>query len=208
MFIWATVSLIIITHVLSCISPGPDFAVVTHNTLHFSRKVGLFTVLGISSGVLMHSTYCAFGLAAILMKSPVIFLIIRYLGGCYLIYLGVRAVLAKKNIFQDEALSQPKKLTPRQAFWQGFSVNATNPKCIFFIFSLFIMVAKLRSVLWDIFFVVEFALVTTIWFGLVVYLFSHSKVKPWLVRFRRSIAKGLGTFLIVFGLQLILTGAK
>lgn len=39
------------------ISPGPDFAMVTRNSLLLSRRVGIFTALGIGGGILVHATY-------------------------------------------------------------------------------------------------------------------------------------------------------
>ena len=54
---------------LAAISPGPDFAVVTKNALLYSRKSGIFTAMGVSTSLLIHSTYCILGLAIVIAKS-------------------------------------------------------------------------------------------------------------------------------------------
>ena len=75
--------------------PGPDFALVTKNTLLHSRRSGFFTSLGVSASNLVHITYCAFGLAIVIANSLLLFSIIKYIGAAYLIYLGLRSFLSK-----------------------------------------------------------------------------------------------------------------
>ena len=58
---------------LGAMSPGPDFAVVTKNTLLNSKKSGLFTTLGVGAALIIHMTYCVFGLAVIIANSIILF---------------------------------------------------------------------------------------------------------------------------------------
>ena len=76
---------------LAAVSPGPDFAVVTKNSLLYSRKAGLFTALGVSVSLLIHAVYCILGLAIIISQSLLAFSVIKYLGAAYLIYIGFKA---------------------------------------------------------------------------------------------------------------------
>ena len=207
MSVWQTVSFVMMAHLLACISPGPDFAVITRNTLAYSRRIGFFTTLGCGCGILMHTTYCALGLAALLIKFPHVFLIVRYIGGAYLSYLGLKALLSSASSQLNVVAQKQTSISTKTALRQGFLVNALNPKCIFFTFSLFIMIAKLKSAAWSIFFVIEMSLTTILWFSFVVYLFSHARVKPSLMRFQTPITKGLGVFLVIIGVQLILGGS-
>lgn len=50
------IAVILIT-ILAVVSPGADFAIVTKNSYLYGRKIGVFTSLGISLGVLVHVTY-------------------------------------------------------------------------------------------------------------------------------------------------------
>ena len=78
-----------ILNLLAAMSPGPDFAVVTKNTLLHDRKSGVLTALGIAVAVMIHVTYCLLGLAVIIMHVRWLFDVISIVGGLYLAYLGV-----------------------------------------------------------------------------------------------------------------------
>jgi threonine/homoserine/homoserine lactone efflux protein len=62
---------------LSAMLPGPDFALVTKNSILHSRRAGLFTSLGIGSAILVHITYCVLGLAVIISQSLLLFSVIK-----------------------------------------------------------------------------------------------------------------------------------
>ena len=53
-------------HLLALISPGPDFVMVVKNSIQYSRKIGIFTSIGFSIGILVHLFYCIIGLSLIL----------------------------------------------------------------------------------------------------------------------------------------------
>src|SRR5438874_2029674 len=84
-----------VIHLLAVMSPGPDFAMVTRNSLLYSRKSGIYTSLGMSLGIMVHVTYCLLGIALIVSRSIVIFSIIKYVGAAYLMYIGYKSLRAK-----------------------------------------------------------------------------------------------------------------
>lgn len=90
-----SISLLIL---LASISPGPDFAIVTKNSLLYSRKKGLFTALGVSVSLLVHTIYCILGLAIIISHSLLAFSVVKYLGAAYLICIGFKSLLAKREV--------------------------------------------------------------------------------------------------------------
>jgi threonine/homoserine/homoserine lactone efflux protein len=128
-------------------------------------------------------------------------MVVRYVGGGYLIYLGIKALLSKSG-FISVSFNRQQDVSHWQAFRQGFLVNALNPKAMFFIFSLYILIAKLNNPWWDIFFIIEMTLATTLWFMFVVYCISHPVIKKKLLLVQKPVGKFLGLFLIVFGLKL------
>jgi threonine/homoserine/homoserine lactone efflux protein len=109
--------------------PGPDFAVVTKNTLVGGRRRGRWTALGVSSSNLVQGTAAAFGLSALVVRVQPLFEAIKWAGVGYLAYLGVQAIRsALRGQYQpvDEADGQARGL----AGWrQGFISNITNPRC-------------------------------------------------------------------------------
>ncbi|RON44231.1 lysine transporter LysE [Pseudomonas frederiksbergensis] len=111
--------------------PGPAVLLVITRTLQGGRKVGIATGLGVASGDLIHTLSAALGLSAILMTSALAFNVVKTAGACYLIYLGVRAFLAKSSAI---ARTQLADVTPPQAFFQAIGAEVLNPKtAIFFL---------------------------------------------------------------------------
>ena len=112
--------------------PGPDFAVVTRNTLVGGRRRGRWTALGVSSSNLVQGTAAAFGVSALIVRSQPLFEAIKWTGVAYLAYLGAQAVRsAVRGQYQplDELAGHARGL----AGWrQGFISNITNPKVLVF----------------------------------------------------------------------------
>lgn len=73
--------------------PGADFAVVVRNALD-SRRAGVAAAVGVAGGLLVHTALAVAGLAAVLVAVPALFGAVQLLGGCYLLYLGARALTA------------------------------------------------------------------------------------------------------------------
>jgi threonine/homoserine/homoserine lactone efflux protein len=111
--------------------PGPAVLLVITRTLQGGRKVGIATGLGIASGDLIHTLSAALGLSAILMTSALAFNVVKIVGACYLIYLGVRAFFARSSTTTRMQLAD---VTSTQAFFQAVGAEVLNPKtAIFFL---------------------------------------------------------------------------
>lgn len=190
----------------SAMLPGPDFALVTKNTLLHSRRAGLFTTLGIASAVIIHITYCTLGLAIVISNSLLLFSIIKYIGACYLFYLGINSLFAKqkKNILsaKQTRISEISNLT---SFRQGFLCNLLNPKATLFFLALFTMIIKPGTPrVWMGIYAVEMLMIVVAWFCTLALILSHPRVTRLLERSEKYIAKLLGVFLIGFGIVLVL----
>jgi threonine/homoserine/homoserine lactone efflux protein len=114
------------------ISPGPDMVYVASRAMGQGARAGVISALGISSGILVHMFAASFGLAALLKVWPAAFLIIKWAGIAYLVYLGLRALLSRAGT----VTLQPTQT--RRDDWrlyrQGFFCNILNPKiAIFFL---------------------------------------------------------------------------
>jgi threonine/homoserine/homoserine lactone efflux protein len=119
--------------------PGPDFAVVTKNTLVGGRRRGRWTALGVSSSNLVQGTAAAFGVSALIVRVQPLFEAVKWAGVGYLAYLGAQAIRsALRGQYQpadeaDEADGAGKARARGLAGWrQGFISNITNPKVLVF----------------------------------------------------------------------------
>jgi threonine/homoserine/homoserine lactone efflux protein len=157
------ISLLII---LAAISPGPDFAMVTKNSLLYSRRAGIMTALGIAVSLLIHASYCILGLAIIISKSLLMFSIIKYMGAAYLIYIGIKSLLAKREIERFNMHKRVHELKTFEVFRQGLLCNLLNPKAIMFLLAFFTLVVKPgSSIFTELAYGFEIGLIHLIWFS-------------------------------------------
>jgi threonine/homoserine/homoserine lactone efflux protein len=114
--------------------PGPDFAVVTKNTLAGRHRRGRWTALGVSSSNLVQGTAAAFGLSALIMKVQPLFEAIKWAGVAYLAYLGIQAIRsARRGEYAPLDGDDPARAARNVAGWrQGFLSNITKPKVLVF----------------------------------------------------------------------------
>jgi len=112
--------------------PGPAVLYVVGRSIDQGRTAGLASVLGITTGTLVHITAAAVGLSSLVLASRVAFGAVRYVGAAYLVLLGVRRLLTRgaEELVEERA---PRSL--RRLYTQGLVVNLLNPKTIVFIFA-------------------------------------------------------------------------
>jgi threonine/homoserine/homoserine lactone efflux protein len=112
--------------------PGPAVLYIVAQSVEQGRVAGLVSMLGIEMGGLVHVAAAALGLSALLVQSAVAFSVVKYAGAAYLVYLGLRKLLAHERFEAGES-RPPKKLG--RLFRQGIVVNVLNPKTALFFFA-------------------------------------------------------------------------
>jgi RhtB (resistance to homoserine/threonine) family protein len=193
--------------VLAAISPGPDFAIVTKNSLLYSRRAGIYTALGISLSILFHAIYCILGLAIIISQSLLAFSIIKYLGAAYLIYIGLKGLLAKREITQFDVDNLRPPISDFRAFSQGCLCNLLNPKAIMFLLAFFTIVVKPGHIfITEMGYGFEIAVIHMIWFSWLSCMLTHHYVRTNLGRIQFYIIKAMGAVLVAFGVRIATLG--
>ncbi len=187
--------------VFMAVSPGPDFVMVTRNSLLYSRKSGLYSALGVGVAIWVHVTYSIAGLAILISKSIVLFSILKYLGAAYLIYTGWKTFTSKPGESTD-TVSSSSQLGNGASFKVGFITNALNPKTSIFFLSLFTQIVSPQTPLAVL--VVYGAIISVVhmlWFCAVATFFTHP---AFLARFnsvKGLIEKCVGALLIGLGVK-------
>ena len=188
---------------LAAISPGPDFAMVTKNALMYTRQHGIATALGASISLLIHSSYCMLGLALAVSQSLLAFNLIKTIGAIYLVYIGIKSLLAKRTQMPMAYQHSSHMITLKQAFYQGFWGNLLNPKAIMFLLAFFTLIVKPNSSTWlEAGFAIEISVIHMIWFSSLSYLLTHRHVKKHLARAQYYIVKVMGVLLVAFGVRI------
>jgi threonine/homoserine/homoserine lactone efflux protein len=112
------------------VTPGPDMALFLGQTLTAGRARGFAAMLGVTTGVVLHSLIAAFGLSALLAASVVAFTALKLAGIAYLIWLAIRALRhgSALTLRRDAAVKQPLG----KVYLLGLGCNLLNPKIIMF----------------------------------------------------------------------------
>ncbi|MDR6499399.1 RhtB (resistance to homoserine/threonine) family protein [Burkholderia ambifaria] len=185
------------------VTPGPDTAYIVGRSVAQGRGAGLMSALGISAGCCVHALACAFGLTALLAASAAAFTVIKLVGAAYLIYLGVRMIVAKQAAAPSGAEAATAAKPLRQLFMQGFWTNVLNPKVVLFFVSFFPQFVSADSPHKALAFLTlgaVFVAMSTVWTSLVAWVagsvtqrFSDKPgVRKWLDRTVGSAFVGLG----------------
>ncbi|XRD81917.1 LysE family translocator [Dyella halodurans] len=118
---------------LACIAlnltPGLDTFYILTRSGREGRAVGVAAALGINAGCIVHTLAAVLGISAILMTSAIAFSVLKYLGAAYLVWIGLRMLLARGTARQP-TVTRGKGLVA--AFRQGMLTNVLNPKVALF----------------------------------------------------------------------------
>src|SRR6185295_6908747 len=82
-------------HLVAVMSPGPNFFISAKHGLSYSRPAGVATTTGVATGTLIHISLGFLGLSALVAQSIWLYTLLTYVGAIYLVYLGVKALLAQ-----------------------------------------------------------------------------------------------------------------
>jgi len=104
------------------------------------------SLVGNSTGLLMHSCAAILGLGAVVRVNPGLYDLLKFIGAGYLIYLGVRQYLDRSRGFSSIALEDTGQSWRRGHFIQGFTLAASNPKPLIFFTTLFPQFIKSEAI--------------------------------------------------------------
>jgi len=114
------------------LAPGPSVLFIIARAIAWGRKVAVVTVAGNVSGAFVLSSLVAFGLGPILQRSELAFIAVQWIGGLYLVYLGIDAIRKRKVHAADMTNQGPVGPSVFQSIRDGFMVGVLNPKGLVF----------------------------------------------------------------------------
>lgn len=182
--------------------PGVDFALVVKNSLSRSRRAGVFTALGIATGLLVHLSYGFMGLLTLLKTSPTAFGVFKSICAAYLTYIGIN--LLRHPIDHIAVTASPEhtmsfEMDSWRAFREGFICNVFNPKAIVFFVSFFALILQSNpSTPMKFVYATEIIFVTFLWFSALALLITTPFFKNALGRAQKVISYGLAALLLLF----------
>jgi threonine/homoserine/homoserine lactone efflux protein len=189
--------------------PGPDFAVVTKNTLASGRRRGWWSAVGVTSSNVVQGAAAAAGLGALVLRVEPLFQAIRWAGIGYLVVLGISSLRsAMRGEYAPDAAAASAPGQALTGWRQGFLSNITNPKVLVFYLAVLPQFlgrhAPLDALL---LFAVSHAVLGLLY--LTVLVTALHRVRRLLARrrTRRTLDALTGTALLGFGARLAAEGA-
>ena len=124
---------ILLPYILACVLfsvvPGPSVSVVVANSLAGGTRAGLLTILGTEIAMLVMVTIVALGLDVVMNVVAEAFVVIKFVGAAYLIYIGWKMFSSSGQLDFKAA----EKLPVWRYLRQGAVVNLSNPKTLLFL---------------------------------------------------------------------------
>ena len=128
--------LFVLAGLLLNLTPGPDMAYIAGRSAAGGARAGVAATLGITAGCVVHTLAAAAGLSVLLATSATAFAIVKWCGAAFLLYAGVRLVIAAVRAPRvgnaGEAALPNDGASPWRIFREALLINVLNPKVALF----------------------------------------------------------------------------
>jgi len=125
-----------VTWSLVALTPGPAVMCAMTHATRYGFRHALAGIAGIQLGHFVFFGGVACGLAAVLATATTAFTVLRWIGAGYLVYLGVRIIVATFRAREESTKTMPAPPGRGSLLLQGFAIQVTNPKALLFISAL------------------------------------------------------------------------
>lgn len=188
------------------ILPGPDFVAVVRSSLTRGTRGGMLTTIGVSAGLGLYATLSLLGLSAVLVEYQWLTWAVRLLGGAYLLYLGIRLLMARPAAIGSELPRGPVRGNP---LLFGLLVNLTNPKAIVLFASVFATAVTASTPGWLMVLMIALVVASSLgWYSVVSLFMSSAPVMRRFQHARHWIERAAGASFVLIGGRIIADAGK
>jgi len=198
-----------IAHFLALLSPGPDFVLVVKSAIRNKGKNAIGIALGIASANALYISLCLIGVGSILASSVTLMIVLKVIGGLFLIYLAVQALRASKGSYEnldivEHSYSNKVKATFLKEFITGFMSGILNPKNLLFYLSLFTVVLTPEvGLAFKVGLGIWMTVIVFLWDILIIFTLSTPKVRSKFTKLAYYIDKVTGAILGFIGFAIV-----
>jgi threonine/homoserine/homoserine lactone efflux protein len=174
----STLPVFIAASIVLLVIPGPAVLFIVARSGAQGRRAGFVSVLGVHTASIVHVSAALAGLSAVVVASAIAFTAVKFVGGVYLILLGIKSIRAARRA---PTTSAPPIRPEKQLFTEAFVVNLLNPKvALFFLAFLPQFVERGHGAIWS-----QTLVLGAVYIGLglcsdSVYVLIGARVGPWL----------------------------
>ena len=203
--LWTSLLTIVGIWMVTVISPGPNFLATTQAALSGSRRAALLVVLGIGIGTAIWCVASLLGLGLLFERAAWLYLLVKFGGGLYLAFLGLRLLLAAQRGATAPQPQAPPALAVSgwRALRLGLFTDLSNPKAAAFFASLFAVTVPPAAPLWfDAAIVALVVAQAVVWYALVACFMAAPPVAALYRRAQRAILALMGAAFVLLGARL------
>ena len=192
---------------LGAMSPGPSFVMVARTAVANSRSHGLSAALGMGIGGVLFAIAALTGLQVLLAAVPWFYFLLKFLGGGYLVYLGIKIWRGAKSPLNISLQTEPPRSRDLlRSFYLGLGTQVSNPKAAIIYGSIFAALlppdvsGSLALILIAVVFAIECG-----WYAIVAYVLSSTSPRAAYLRYKKWIDRTAGSVMLLLGARLVAT---
>jgi threonine/homoserine/homoserine lactone efflux protein len=185
------------------LSPGPAFALMLQVAARDGWRAAMANIAGNAVGVLMWGALSAVGVSALIAANRIAYDVLHIGGAIFLIWLGIRALIAHRNADPTDAVDARLPRSAWQAARRGLVNSIANPKLAVFFVSLFPQFVKPGDAVLPAALAMSGMIVACdlVWYGTIAFCVDRFRraIAP---RFMRRLERTTGAVLLGFGVRL------
>lgn len=194
---------------LAAVTPGANVLLTINTALHYDCKLAMYSAFGVSTATLFWAFFGGSGLVILFTYFPQLLTGMKVIGGCYLLYLGIRQIYLTRKYNRLNALGDAHPLpviTRKKVFILAFITSILNPKTGFFVVSLFsVSMPKQMGLEMIAAIMITMACITLCWHLFLSVAFSHHAAKRVYARLSGAIDYITGGLFTVFGVKVMVS---
>ncbi len=188
-----------LAHLLAVMSPGPDTAIIFHQSFAKGRRASVITALGIGFGIFVHCFFAISGISLLIYSTEEAKLFIKIFGGSYLLYIGLSFFISDKS-----TNSKDSKSLLQNPFLIGLITNLLNVKAFLFTVSLFSFINLDSNGFVTLIYLLYFPIVTAGWFSFVSFALTHDSLGSIFNKYSNNIQIISSFFISGLGISLLI----
>jgi len=161
-------------------SPGPAVVLAIINGMRTNMKVVALSSFANILGLFILSTASILGLGVLLTTSATLFMIVKFIGAFYLVYLGIKFIKNKNVLNIEDVDSTTKSKSSKAYFLESFFLAVTNPKPILFFTAIFPQFLDVKAAILPQFLIMTFIFLFISFFSLCAYAYLAKRSKSYL----------------------------
>jgi RhtB (resistance to homoserine/threonine) family protein len=189
---------------VAVVTPGPNFFNTAQLAASCSRRHGVVASAGVATGTVMWGLAGGLGIKSLFTAAPMLYLAFKIIGGCYLIYLGLKLFRRSAPAMCQSVLALQARRSLFSAWRLGLLGNLSNPKAALFVATIFAStMPPSPSPMLLTLAVITMATLSFSWYCCVALVFSSERMANFYSRSRKWLDRFAGSCYMLFGAHLV-----